>query len=91
MPFMTISKAISSGIQRNVAVSELKHNAKLDTLKRELAIAQLQRASTFGRKLTEARSEHAMWEAGLTPEQVVVYNQSLIDIEAIVNPAKTSD
>lgn len=91
MPFMTISKAISSGIQRNVAISERKHEAKLDTLKRELAVAQLQRAATFGRKLTEARSEHAMWEATLTPEQATVYAQSLLDIEAIVNPAPTKE
>lgn len=88
MPFMTVSRAISSGIQRNVAVSELKHNAKLDNLKRELAIAQLQRASTYGRKLTEARSEHAMWEATLTPAQAQTYAQSLLDIEAIVNPSE---
>ncbi len=86
MAFRTISQALSSGIQRTVAVSELKHNAKLDDLKRELAVSTLQRASHYGQKLTEGRIQHVQWLSGLTPEGQNLYSQSLMDIETIVNP-----
>lgn len=86
MALRTISQALSSGIQRTVAVSELKHNAKLDDLKRELAVNQLQRASHYGQKLTDARLQHVQWLSNLTQEGQILYSQSLNDIESIVNP-----
>ena len=90
MALRTISTALSSGIKRNLAVSELKHEAKLDDLKRELAVAQIQRKSHYGQKLTEARITHATWLSSLNPEGVQCYQQSLADIEAIVTPAPTT-
>lgn len=89
MPFTTISRAISTGIQRNVTISELKHEAKVDDIKRELAVQSITRKAVYGRKLTEARIEHAVWQASLSEEGQKTYEASLNDIEAIVNPAPT--
>lgn len=91
MALKSISRALSTGIQRNLAVSELKHEAKLDDLKRELAVATIMRRSHYGQKLTDARITHATWLGSLTPEGQQCYSQSLADIEAIVSPAPPSE
>jgi hypothetical protein len=90
MPFSAISRSISTGIQRSLTVSDLKHEAKIDDLKRELARASITRKTDHGRKLTEARIQHAVWEATLNQEGQQCYQASLADIEAIVNPPATS-
>ncbi len=91
MALKSISNAISTGIKRNLAVSELKHEAKLDDLKRELAVSSIQRKAIYGQKLTNARIEHATWLSQLTVEGQQCYAQSLADIEAIVSPATPSE
>lgn len=91
MALKSISNAITTGIKRNLAVSELKHEAKLDDLRRELAVASIQRKANYGQRLTEARITHATWLASLTPEGQQCYQQSLADIEAIVSPAPTAE
>jgi hypothetical protein len=91
MPFSMIARSVSTGIQRNLTISDLKHEAKIDDLKRELARSTLTRATEHGRKLTEARLQHATWQATLTPEGVQCYQASLADIEAIVNPVTPSE
>ena len=89
MAFSTISSALSTTIRRSMQVAELKQEAKIDDLKRELAVAAIQRRAVYGQKLTEARITHATWLSGLTVEGQNCYQQSLDDIEAIVNPTST--
>lgn len=91
MPFSTISKAISGNVQRSVAISELKHKAKIDDIRRDLAVSQLTRKTHYAEKLLNARTAHATWYAALTEEGKAEYQKAVDDIEAIVNPAPTQD
>jgi hypothetical protein len=91
MALLTISKAISSGIQRNVAVSELKHEAKLADIKLTLASNAITRMDTHAKRLTEARIGHATWLAGLSPAEAACFEQSKADLEAAITPATASE
>lgn len=91
MPIMTISRAISTGIQRNIAVSELKHEAKLADTKLHLASAALTRMDTHAKRLTEARIAHATWEASLSGPAKECYDQSLADLQAAIAPPSASE
>ena len=91
MALLTISRAISAGIQRNVAISEMKHEAKIEDTRLQLASAALTRMDTHARKLTEARIAHATWESQLTGAAKDCYNASLADLQAAIAPAPTSN
>jgi len=90
MALLTISRAISSGIQRNVAMSELKHEAKITDLKLQLAAASLVRLDDHSKRLTEARLSHATWLGALSVPEQECFNQSKSDLQAAVSPAPTT-
>lgn len=91
MALLTISRAISTGIQRNVALSELKHEAKIADVKLNLAGSALLRMDTHAKRLTEARMEHVTWlnQADAATQQC--FDQSKADLESAINPAPTGN
>ncbi len=91
MSIITITRAINAGITRNVQLSELKHEAKIADTKLTLASAALTRMDSHAKRLTEARVQHAMWEASLTPEVKQCYEASLADLQAAIAPPSTSN
>lgn len=91
MALLTISKAISANIQRSVAISELKHEAKVEDIKLQLAVAKDLRLTDHARKHTEATIAHATWYQGLQPAQQEQFGKSLALLNAAINPAPTSN
>jgi hypothetical protein len=91
MALLTISRAISTGIQRNVALSELKHEAKIADVKLSLAGQALLRMDNHAKRLTEARMEHATWLNSLDAAQQSIFDTSKADLEAAIAPASTGN
>lgn len=89
MALLTISKAISASITRSVAMSELKHEAKIEDLKLSLAVAKDLRMNEHARKHTEASIEHATWFNNLQPGQQEQFGKSLTLLQSAINPAPT--
>lgn len=75
MALLVISKAISDGVKRNVAASELKHTSRIDDLKHELATKALLRLKHHSRKYAEALNSHQEWLGNLTDAQRDLYTQ----------------
>lgn len=90
MAILTISRAISSGIQRNVQISELKHSAKLDDIKLQLAAAKDLRLKDHAKKHTEATIAHATWYTGLTPEGQAQFQSSIQLLNDALHPTPSS-
>lgn len=90
MAILTISRAISSGIQRNVQISELKHSAKLDDIKLQLAAAKDLRLKDHAKKHTEATIAHATWYAGLEAAGQQQFQTSLALLNDAINPTPSS-
>lgn len=91
MALLTISKAVSASITRSVAMSELKHEAKIEDLKLSLASAKDLRIKEHARKHTEATIEHATWFNSLQPAQQDQFSKSLALLNAAIAPAPTSE
>jgi hypothetical protein len=91
MALLTISRAISTGIQRNVAIGELKHEAKLEDIKLSLAAAKDLRIKDHAKRHTEATIAHATWHQGLNPQQQEQYLRSLELLQSAINPPKPSE
>lgn len=89
MALLTISKAVSAKIQRSVAMSELKHEAKIEDLKLQLASAKDLRLNEHARKHTEATIDHAKWFNSLQSEQQAQFGKSLALLQAAIAPAST--
>lgn len=90
MALMTISRAISTGITNNVAISELKHKAKLADIKLQLGVASKLRIQEHNEKLTNAQSAHSLWFAGLSAEQQVLYNSNKEFLQSILDGDSTT-
>jgi hypothetical protein len=84
MAISALSRAISLSITNNVAISERKHKAKLDDIKLQLGVAAKLRVQEHNEKLTNAQSAHSMWFAGLSPEQVDLYNSNKEYLQSIL-------
>ena len=91
MAILTISKAISAGIQRNVVVSTLKHEAKVRDLKLTLAGEEILRMDVHTKRLTDARLAHYAYLQGLTPAERTVYDDSMADLVSAITPPQTSN
>lgn len=91
MALLTISRAISTGIQRNVAISELKHEAKIEDIKLQLAVAKDLRLNDHARKHTEATIAHATWYSGLQPAQQEQFGKSIALLQSVLTSAPTSE
>jgi len=91
MALLTISKAISAGIQRNVAVSTIKHEAKIKDLKLTIAREELLRLDNHSKLLNEARTAHVQYLSTLTPAGLELYNRCKADLEAAIAPPSTED
>lgn len=90
MAIFTISKAISTNIKQSVAVSELKHNAKITDLKLTLARKAALRLDEHAKLLTEARMEHVNWLANADETTKSVFETSKADLIAAISGAPTS-
>lgn len=86
MALMTISRAISSGIQRNVQISELKHEAKIEDIKLQLASNALVRLDTHAKRLTEARMSHVTWLNGADEATKQCFETSKSDLQKVITP-----
>lgn len=91
MALLTISRAISTGITRNVAIGELKHEAKLEDIKLSLAAAKDLRLKEHAKRHTEATIAHATWHTGLTPQQQAQYAASLQLLQSAISPTPPSE
>ena len=91
MALLTISNAISAGIQRNVAISELKHEAKIEEIKLQLAVAKDLRLNEHAKRHTEATIAHATWYSGLQPAQQEQFGKSIALLQSVLAPAPTSN
>lgn len=88
MSLITITRAINASVNRSVAVSEMKHEARIADVKLNLAAAALTRMDTHARKLTEARVAHSTWLASQSADVQQCYDQSVSDLKAALEPAK---
>lgn len=86
MALMAITTAISAGIQRNVAISEMKHEAKIEDIRLSLASAALTRMDTHAKRLTDARIAHATWVSTLQGPSLECYNASVADLQSAIAP-----
>lgn len=77
MSILTITRAINSGIERSVVVSELKHTEKLAALRESLAIDRDLRIKANAQRHTDATIAHATWHQSLSKGQQEQYAQSL--------------
>lgn len=90
MALLVISKAISDGIKRNVATSELKHTARIDDLKLELATKSMLRLDHHSRKYAEATVAHATWHNGLSEPEQAIFAQCKAALQAAIAPVEPS-
>lgn len=91
MSLITITRAVNASINRSVALSEMKHQARIEDVKLNLASAALTRMDSHAKRLTVARVEHATWLAQQTPDVQQCYEQSLEDLKAALNPPAPSN
>ena len=90
MAIFTISKAISTNIKQSVAVSELKHSAKITDLKLTLARKAALRLDDHAKLLTEARMEHVTWLANADATTKQVFETSKADLMSAISAPSTS-
>lgn len=83
MALAAIASAISAGVQRNVEISTLKHEDKIQEVRMTLARSAATRLDTHAEKLTKARLEHATWVSTLQGAALECYKSSRNELEAI--------
>lgn len=87
MSLMTISRAISAGVQRNVAVAELKHEAKIADVRHALAANALLRLDEHSARLAKARMAHVKWLEESDEQTKACFEQSKSDLQrALASP-----
>lgn len=89
MAIMAISKAVSASISRSVAASELKHKAKMEDLTISIGIDGLLRKDKHAERLTNARYEHTQWLSNLDEVGKSIHQQSVNDLDIIINGKAT--